>query len=474
MMNKRVWSINLVFCLLSMCLVCDADVSVATIFQNGLVLQRGTAITIWGHAKAGEKITASINDSQSSTTCKDTDWVLKLPAQSAGGPYTLTVSGQNTITINDVYIGDVWLTAGDENIGLPLSLSIDATSSIRTSSDNNLRLYSTPAPDIYTGSVSKHEVWQAATSLNITNFSASAFYFGRQLRQQTNVPVGIIVSSCANSHITSWINPKTPLQSGVDSSYRNRFDGSYQFTNAIAPIARFAIKGVIWYHGKSDVANAYLYRYLLSDLIRGWRNAWGNNDLPFVIVQLPGKESVIDTYTPSESIWAEMRDSQNYVSQSVKNTYLTNIIDLTEVLEDVPQNKRLIAVRIALTALGKIYRLPVEYTGARFSKVSILGNQAAVSFTNVGAGLVGRTGSVVGFTIAGDDKVWYPADAYIVGDRIFVSSVYVLQPTAVRFAWSDNPEVNLYNQAGFPTYPFRTDKWPVTTQPSEFIDQFSL
>ncbi len=443
-----------------------ADVSLGPQFSNGMVIQRNAPVTIWGAASRGEKIAVSLNGQQANTICTDGRWSIKLKQMPAGGPYTLTAAGNNEINITDVYVGEVWLLCGDENLSVPVLKTSDYASFVNTAPDSSLHLFtvSTDQP-----SQLKHAspTWMSAQNMFAANTSAIGYFFGRQLRQQLNVPVGIIVVSADSSAITQWMSPKTKASISVFAKSRmSRFDQYALYNSLIAALVPYTVKGVVWYQGKADIGDAFRYRFHLADLIKGWRADWGNNDLPFLVVQLPSDTETTTSLSINNSLWAEMRDSQSAAARIAKSTTLVNIIDLSELPDSIPQYKKLIAQRIALTAINKHYKLPVDYTGPQFSQLSLMGNQAMVSFVNTVGGLVGRSGTVRDFFIAGSDRKWYPADAFIVGDRVWASSVYVSMPVAVRFGWADSPDINLYNGAGFPAMPFRSDNWPVSSQPS--------
>lgn len=444
----------------------EANVSVNSLFSSGMVLQRNSPIDVWGTASNGEKVTVSIDTQQISTTCSGGKWAVKLKPMSASGPYTLTVAGNNQITVSDVHVGDVWLLCGDENISMPLSLTADASAALNASSDSDLRIYTVPATQQPTTPTLPAKTWIVTDNLNVLSTSAIAYIFGRQLRQQTNTPIGIILCTAEFSTVQSWINPQTtPMPGNIMRSHNSRIDGSATYNAVIAPLVPYSLKGVVWYQANANLSEAYRYRYYLSDLIRGWRSAWGHSDMPFLVVQPCSDDPYASSNILQQSHWAELRDSQTMVTKIAKNTALVNIIDLAEQIEGVPQNKKLIAQRIALIALGKIYKLSVEHAGPQFLKLDIMGNQAVVNFVNTSNGLIGRSGTVQGFAVAGSDRRWYSADAYVVGDRVMVSSTNVSLPVAVRYGWADRPELNLYNRAGFPAYPFRTDTWPLSTQP---------
>jgi sialate O-acetylesterase len=232
------------------------------------------------------------------------------------------------------------------------------------------------------------------------------------------------------------------------------------FNGMIAPIVPFAIRGAAWYQGEGNAPRAYQYRRLLPALIRGWRSAWGEGDFPFLIVQLPnyaGKEQ-----QPSESMWAELREAQLQALR-LPNTGLAVTIDLGDAANLHPPRKAEVGHRLALWALGTTYGKQIDYSGPLYDTMQIEKNRIRIRFANVGKGFEVHGTQLQGFAVAGADRTFHWADATVEGDTIVVSNSAVPKPVAVRYGWATNPDCNLYNQAGLPASPFRTDDWPGIT-----------
>ncbi|KPK87717.1 MAG: hypothetical protein AMS27_01525 [Bacteroides sp. SM23_62_1] len=252
-----------------------------------------------------------------------------------------------------------------------------------------------------------------------------------------------------NIDLTSTINP-------------NSFP-TLLFNGMIHPFLLYSVKGVIWYQGEANASRAYHYRTLFPLMINDWRKQWNNPDMPFLFVQLANYMQ--PPSEPGESEWAELREAQLMALQ-IPNTGMAVIIDIGEADDIHPKNKQDVGKRLALAALKIVYNQDIVYSGPIFHKMTISGNEAILEFKNVGGGLKAyeRYGYVKGFTIAGSDRKFYWAKAYIDSDRVVVSSDKVDNPVAVRYGWSDNPDdVNLYNAEGLPASPFRTDQWPGIT-----------
>jgi len=232
------------------------------------------------------------------------------------------------------------------------------------------------------------------------------------------------------------------------------------YNGMIAPLIPYAIRGAAWYQGESNAPRAYEYRTLLPALIRGWRQAWGEGDFPFLIVQLPNFGA--RQAKPGEDVWAELREAQ-LMALRLPDTGLAVTIDLGSAVNLHPPRKAEVGRRLALWALGTTYHKDIVYSGPLYDSMQVEGNQIKVRFTHLGGGLEAHGASLRGFAIAGADHVFHWADARIDGDTVVVSSAEVPSPVAVRYAWAGNPDCNLYNKARLPASPFRTDDWPGKT-----------
>jgi sialate O-acetylesterase len=234
------------------------------------------------------------------------------------------------------------------------------------------------------------------------------------------------------------------------------------YNGMIAPIIPYAIKGTIWYQGEANADRAYQYRTLLPTMIADWRARWGEGDFPFLIVQLANYQPAKPE--PSDSEWAELREAQLMTWQRVPNTGMAVTIDIGDASDIHPKDKLDVGLRLERAAVAVAYGdTKDEYSGPIYKLMAVRGNTIRLSFNHIGGGLVAKGGPLTGFAIASQDKHWVWANAQIEGDNIIVSSPSVPNPVAVRYAWADNPSCNLYNQAGLPASPFRTDDWPGLT-----------
>jgi sialate O-acetylesterase len=229
----------------------------------------------------------------------------------------------------------------------------------------------------------------------------------------------------------------------------------------IAPLIPYGIQGAIWYQGESNAGRAYQYRKLFPAMIKNWRKDWKLGDFPFLFVQLANFRAVKSE--PDESDWAELREAQ-FMTLAVPNTGMATIIDIGEANDIHPKNKQDVGKRLALWALAETYDKDLVYSGPLYKSMEKKDNQIILHFDHIGGGLVADGGEPLkGFAIAGADRKFVWADAKIEGKTVVVSSDQVIEPVAVRYAWADNPVCNLYNEAGLPASPFRTDQWPGVT-----------
>ena len=232
------------------------------------------------------------------------------------------------------------------------------------------------------------------------------------------------------------------------------------YNGMIAPVAPIAIKGALWYQGESNAGRAYQYRTLLPAMINDWRKTWGQGDFPFYIVQLANFMAKTDQ--PVDSDWAELREAQSIAAEAVKNGGLATAVDIGDTTDIHPKNKQEVGRRLALIALNRLYKQPVEFAGPTFKSFSREGSKLRITFDHAD-GMTAGSGPLRGFAIAGADKKFYWAQAAIEYNTVVLSCPEVSEPVAARFAWSNNPDITLFNAAGLPAFPFRTDSWPGVT-----------
>ncbi|MFT2011374.1 sialate O-acetylesterase [Pontibacter sp. 13R65] len=621
------------------------QVRLPKLVSDGMVLQRDASLEIWGWASAKEKVTVKfLGKNYQAVADESGNWEVKLPSLKAGGPYTMTISGSNSITLQDILIGDVWVCSGQSNMELPMRrVKPLYEKEIEQATNANIRYFDVPQKYNFEQPQTDLEGgrWQKTTPENVMHFSAVAYFFAQELYNKYKVPVGLLHAALGGSPVESWISEealkpfpkhyqevqrfkdaaliaeieardnarsqawyqalaqndkgnqgpkkwhdpdlptsnwstmqvpgywadtKTGPVNGIvwfrkeielsadeagkkatlnmgrivdaDSVFVNgRFVGStgyqypprwytipegmlkagkntisvkiinergrggfvsdkpYELTvgdrtlqltgdwqyqvaaenqalkgptfirwkpaglyNAmIAPLAKYSIKGAIWYQGESNVGRAQEYQELFPAMIKEWRSQWGQGDLPFLYVQLTNY--LEPKNTPSESDWAQLREAQRQ-TLSVPNTGMAVAIDLGEWNDIHPLNKKDVAKRLALAAQRVAYGdNKVVYTGPTLKNMQVKGKEIILTFNQAGAGLVTKGGGELNqFAIAGPDKRYVWANARIKGNKVIVWHKDITNPVSVRYAWADNPEgANLYNAAGLPASPFQAE-----------------
>lgn len=457
-----------------LCTTAFAEVKLPSVFASQMVLQRDIKIPVWGTAAPSEKITIDFADKKwTIITDEKGNWSVKLDPLSAGGPYKMVVKGENTIILDDILIGDVWICSGQSNMGFGLEGARNAKDEIKNSDFPQIRLMTvsctgntTPQKDV------RVSPWAPCSPKSSPKFSAAGYFFGKNLYQDLKIPIGLINVSWGGATCEAFVNPKllaevpelAPLiePARLQSIKKIQYKASYLYNGMIHPIMGYGIRGVIWYQGESNANRAFQHDLLFPIMVQNWREEWGQGDFPFYFVQLANYQKI--TEKPSDSVWAEFRESQDRALSSIRNSGQAVIIDIGEAMDIHPKNKQDVGARLAAIALAKEYGKKVVYSGPRFRSMKIVDNKAILSFDHVESGLMIKgDGPLKGFAVAGSDRKFVWADAKIEGDTVIVSAKSIPNPVAVRYAWGNNPICNLFNKEGFPAAPFRTDCWPTIT-----------
>jgi sialate O-acetylesterase len=474
-----------------------------------MVLQRDVAVPVWGWAGAGERVTVTFaGQTKTATADAKGKWLVKLePMPASAEPRVMEVSG--SAKIQNVLVGEVWLCSGQSNMAWTVSSSKDFETEKAAAKSPAVRMFredSGPNPSAQEKCSGR---WSVCSPDTVGGFSATAYFFGREVHQKLAVPVGLINSSVGGTPIESWTsrdvmqgkpefaplferwdkaqaawNPakaqaqyEKQMAEWKDAEAKAKAEGKQPprqpqkpveprlathnpgnlFNGKIAPLVPYAIRGAIWYQGESNAGTPALYATQLPLMIKDWRSRWGQGDFPFAWVQLPNfRKRTDDPGAPSS--WAILREGM-LRTLSVPNTGMAITIDVGEENDIHPKNKQDVGKRLALWALAKVYGQKVAASGPLLAGHKVSGSEVTLSFTHTDGGLVAKGGELKGFAIAGADKKWHWANAKIVGNTLVVSSADVKEPAAVRYAWAENPDCNLYNGAGLPASPFRTDDW---------------
>jgi sialate O-acetylesterase len=493
-----------------------ADVSLASPFTDHMVLQEQASVPVWGAAAPGETVTVKLGDqTQSIAAGAGGMWMVRLTSPAAGGPFEMSVSGHNAITLKDVMVGQVWLCSGQYNMDFTVAKTpshVDSgvaneAAEVAAANYPSIRMFTGRWQHAYQPQARIDGEWKVCTPDNVRDFSAIGYFFARDVQKELNVPVGIITEAYGSSTCESWISrqalsadgelktildpfdaqekvylstahvagaapalqPQGDAENAVDVGSRpkgstdpdpadNQHNPTVMFNGMIAPIIPYAIKGVLWYQGESILnppRGVRQYPTMQATLVRDWRQRWGEGDFPLYIVQLPAYKAPA-TIPGGESSLANVRAAQQTIL-NLPNTGMAVTIDIGDVTTLHPKDKQDVGDRLSRIALAQAYGRPIEYSGPVYDSMAVEGSSIRVEFTHA-QGLMAKGGTLDQFAVAGADGKFVWANAAIDGETVVVSSDNVTTPVAVRYAWADNPDgCSLYNGAGLPAVPFRTD-----------------
>jgi sialate O-acetylesterase len=483
--RKRLAYFSVALLLASLITSAHADVKLASIFGDSMVLQRELPVPVWGWAEAGEEVTVTLGEqTRKATADKDGRWQVKLDALKAKAEgQTLKVTGKNSIELKDVLIGEVWICSGQSNMEWSLNAVLNANEEVAAANHPQIRLFNVPG---HTTSPVANDTcpgaWQVCAPNTAAGFSAVGYFFGRRLQAELKVPIGLVGSNWGGTLIEPWTSPAgfqsvPELKAIADQvaayTAETQVGGgspSAIYNAMIHPLAPFAMRGAIWYQGESNGGEGESYYHKTQALVNGWRQLF-NPDLAFYWVQLANFQNPNESAEGGDG-WARIREAQRK-SLNIKHTGMAVIIDIGEAGDIHPRNKQDVGSRLAVWALHQTYGMKdIVPSGPLYKGQKVEGNSIRLSFDNVGSGLVVgkkeglapllivKDGKLERFAIAGADKKWHLAEATIDGSDVIVKSPDVKSPVAVRYAYSMNPTgANLYNIEGIPASPFRTDDW---------------
>jgi sialate O-acetylesterase len=449
-----------------------ADVRLPAIFSDHMVLQQDVTVPVWGWAAPGEEVFVSIGGQTKSTRADSQGkWKVELDKLKSGDTLMLVVKGKNTLTVNDVLVGEVWLGSGQSNMTRTTKMAKDFEKEKAASDLPRIRMFRVGADASAPDQPNCRGSWKVCSPETVGEFSGVLFFFGRELYSSLEVPVGLIHSSVGGTAIELWTDLEAQrgapqLRDHVASMLMRTNSAPANgkkapappkpgrlFDTLIAPIIPYAMRGIVWYQGEANgktVESARRYEYQLPLLITDWRARWGS-EVPFGYVQLPN-------LTQGEN-WPLVREGM-LKTLKLPKTGMAVTVDIGEPNDVHPHNKEEVGRRLSLWALGAVYQKPVPATsGPLPASHKVQGGDIVISFSHTEGGLVAKGGELRGFLVSGEDRQWHPANGRISGEQVVVSSSEVKKPLAVRYAWAANPECNLYNGAGLPASPFRTDDW---------------
>ena len=470
-----------------------AELKLAAIFGDNMVLQQNLPVPVWGWAAPGANVTVTFSgQTKTARAGADGKWLVRLAKlKASNAPADLTVAVTETPemkrfqTLTNILVGEVWLASGQSNMEKPIGKqpgqkpTFNAEAELAAANYPDIRIFqvekllsATPLADL-----EKFHGWQECNSnaLDSTHFSAAAYFFGREIHTNLNVPVGLIESSWGGTRIEPWtpvgfaaVPSLAPLaQTKLATNKISNTRPMAIYNAMIAPLAGFALRGALWYQGESNLMgtnadnNYRLYPDMMTAMVGGWRQIWGEGNFPFYFVQIApfkyygGKVMRVNSPEMLPEFWT----LQSAAARHIKNTGMVVTTDLVNDLNDIhPRDKASVGHRLALLALDQTYEKEVPSAGPVFRKMKISGDKVVLKFEHAKNGLISKDGQpLTWFTMAGADGKFVPANAKIVGDIVEVSVTGIDKPAAVRFAWDETAQPNFCNAAGLPAEPFRTD-----------------
>lgn len=506
-------SYSVFLALVAACAAVRAEVSLAPLFTDHAVMQRDKPVPVWGWASPGEKVTVTFaGQTRGAVADAAGRWVVMLDALATNATGAeLTARGRNQVVVRDLVVGEVWLCSGQSNMEWPVAKADRAAEEIAAAKFPLVRhvkvaraVATQPADTVATGG------WEAATPQTVGAFTAVGYFFAREMHARLNgVPIGLIHSSWGGTPIESWLSPAALASDArfaiAGERWREALAGfpaasvAYEaaatewkrgeviaraqgpaalqawvkkhpvpraprgpgdpwtpsglFNGMINPLAPYALRGFLWYQGENNTDRPLEYHPLFVALITTWRAHFGQGDAPFFWVNLANFRSPVDA---SGVGYALVREAQTR-ALALPHTGQALAIDIGNPTDIHPTNKQEVGRRLALLAQNRVYGLTKDDSGPVFQAAVRQGAAMRVTFTHVAGGLVAHGKPVQSLEVAGADRVYKPAQARIERDALIVSSPEVREPVAVRYAWKNAPEANLFNGAGLPAVPFRSE-----------------
>ncbi len=516
--NRRFFSSLIVMTGMLLVDAAIAEVRLPHVFSSHMVLQQQKPVTLWGWAQPGEAVTAELAGAKQQTIANEKgEWRVSLPAMTAGGPFTLRVAGSSEIKLDDILVGEVWLCSGQSNMEMGVGMALHAKEEIAAANYPEIRLLLVPRAVATLPQGDVDATWKACSPQTIAQagwggFSASAYYFGRDLHQALKVPVGLIDSSWGGTRIEPWTppagfaaeptlesihaavllaDPRTPQHQQRLAEYLTAIDAwsaaarkamvnqavvpgmpAYPselvaltdrrpvslYNGMIHPLVPLAMRGCIWYQGEANHDEGMLYVAKTRALVNGWRKAFEQEDLAYYYVQIAPYQYGHEDATIVAKFWEAQA-----AAMAIPNTGMVVTTDIGNISDIHPTNKQEVGRRLARWALAKTYHQPgIVFSGPVFKSMEVVGHQLRLTFDHVGSGLVARDGNPLNWfeIIDGANGAVVPATAILDGNTVVLAAPTVSQPVGVRFAWSKVAEPNLSNKEGLPALPFRAGKTP--------------
>lgn len=451
----------------------DAKVTLPKIFSDNMVMQQNAKANLWGDANANSTVKITTSWNKKTITAKadsNGKWKTAIDTPTAGGPYSISFNDGEKTELKNILMGELWICSGQSNMEMPMKgfknqPVENAVEDILHSGDQQMRLFTVKRVSKYTPVDDVVGSWKEATPESVRDFSATAYYFGRELRRMLNVPVGLIVTSWGGSSCEAWMNrdwlkafPQIELPTSQETIKSPNRTATVLYNGMLKPIIGVTMRGVIWYQGEENVSRSSYYADLFTRMIKGWRDEWQEGDFPFYYCQIAPYDYSIIKWEQYNS--AFLREQQMKAEQMSKNVGMACLMDSGLEYGIHPRKKQLAGMRLALLALSKTYGVKgINGESPVYKDVTFQNDTAVVTFDHAPMWIYGKNGLKSDLVeIAGEDKVFHPAKAWIIHSKLYVKSDEVKKPVAVRYAFKDWADGDLFGD-GLPVSSFRTDNW---------------
>ena len=449
-----------------------ADVSLPAIIGDHMVLQQNSLIKIWGWGDVGEKINLKADwdtTTYTTTASPNANWNLQIKTPVAGGPYKITINGRNTIVVDDVLIGEVWLCSGQSNMEMSVGTRLKQFEpDVAAATNKSIRFFHVSRATSQYQQDDIKAKWVVCNPDDMRHFSLIGYFFGQKINQELNVPVGLINSSWGGTPAEVWTPGEAIATDAILNKAAHQLKEvpwgpvlpAYTYNAMIYPFINFQIAGALWYQGEANVGSSTTYHQLFSTMINAWRKVW-NKEFPFYYVQI----APFAGYGKTTDSSALLREAQSK-TLSLPHTGMVVTSDLVDNINDIhPQLKKEVAMRLANYALAETYGKNIAaYKSPMYAGMQTKKNKIRINFANAEKGLVTKGGAPTEFYIAGADKKFVSATAKIEGNSVVVWNDNISNPVAVRFGFTNAAMPNLFSKEGLPVNSFRTDDWDVSTE----------
>lgn len=456
-----------------------AGIRMPAILADNMVLQQQSSVKIWGKASPEKEVRVRPGWTEEVYVARADakgDWIVMVKTPQAGGPYEISVSDGEELVLRNVLIGEVWYCSGQSNMEMPVRgfvrQPVEGSTDVinKAKSRTPIRMFTVEAAYHVKSQPDCRGQWRVNEPEAVASTSATAYFFASYLQEVLEVPVGIIVSAWGGSKVEAWMSREALQAFEKEVSLKHLTDPKAEYVPSqsgcvirhgmVDPLTRYTVRGMLWYQGEDNHTNPDLYRRLMPAFVADMRKAFGKEEMPFYYVQIaPFQYEGVD-----QTLAARLREVQLQNMKDIPNSGMVVTMDLAVPKEIIhPQKKREVGERLAYWALAKTYGRPVaSYCGPLYKEMEIHDKKVLLRFEHEDNGLYPEHVQIEGFEIAGEDRIFYPARAEIdwrQDGRLVVSSYWVPRPVAVRYAYRNYIQGTLFNGAGLPASPFRTDDW---------------